>query len=301
LIMIELKEYSEAIRKLNQILEKAPNSDKIIFYLAAIYEETRNTDLAINYFQKIPPSSTYYPESILHSSYLLKSKGETDKAIQVVEAAIENRPDNPQFYILYASYSNDLKEYKKAEVILSQGVEKIPENPQLHFYLGTVQDRLGRLGDTINSMKKVIELDSNHVQALNYLAYTYAENNQKLDEAEAMARKANTIKPEDGYILDTLGWVLFKKGDIDLAVKTLETAFQKQSKESIIAEHLGDAYLKFQLPEQAKKMYRHATEIESDAKKVQAILEKIKAIDSAGYAKHPAKEPQRGIASEKNK
>ncbi|MCB0387184.1 MAG: hypothetical protein KDD43_17525, partial [Bdellovibrionales bacterium] len=125
-----------------------------------------------------------------------------------------------------------------------------------------------------------IELDQNHVQALNFLAYTYAELNQNLEEAEELARKALMLQPKDGYILDTLGWVLYKQDKIKESILTLETAYKLKSTESIIAEHLGDAYYRYDLLEKARQMYLKAVDFEKDKSKVQKIKDKIAVIEN---------------------
>jgi tetratricopeptide (TPR) repeat protein len=180
---------------------------------------------------------------------------------------------------MYASLMDERSEYNKALAMLSDAVEKFPENAQLRFYYGTLFDRMGKKDQVVTEMKKVLELDPKHVQAMNYLAFTWAEGNANLKEAEIMARKALEVDPKDGYIMDTLGWILYKQNRINEAVKVLEVAFRSQSTVSVIAEHLGDAYYKHQMVEKAKKMYQKAASLETDSKKVETIKAKITAIE----------------------
>ncbi len=278
-ILIEKKKFNEAILKLEEILARAPHSDKIRFYLGAVYEEIKDYKGAIAQFARIPVGSSYYAEGVIHSAYLHKLGGDHESAVRAIEAGIRNQPEHPQFYALYASFLDDLKEYEKGVRMLEGAVLKFPEHAQLHFFLGSMQDRLGAADKTVRSMRKVLEIDANHVQALNFLAYTYAEQNKELDEAEAMVRRALELQPNDGYILDTLGWVLFKKGDTAEAVKALEAAYKAQPGESVIAEHLGDAYYKLQLPEKAKRMYQRAAETETNDANARKIRNKIVSID----------------------
>ncbi|NJL23824.1 MAG: tetratricopeptide repeat protein [Calothrix sp. SM1_5_4] len=115
---------------------------------------------------------------------------------------------------------------------------------------------MGNTKGTIAEMNKVLELDKDHVQALNYLAYTYAEMGSNLEEAFEFANRALKLQPQDGYILDTLGWIHFKRGEIESAIKYLEAAFKIRPDEAIIAEHLGDAYLRHQMWQKAQTMYQ---------------------------------------------
>jgi Tfp pilus assembly protein PilF len=174
---------------------------------------------------------------------------------------------------------DDTKQYGKAVKMLTEAVAKFPDNAQLHFFLGNMQDRIGDKDGTIASMKKTLEIDKDYVQALNFLAFTYAEMNKNLPEAEKMVRHAMEIQPDDGYILDTFGWVLFKEGKSSEAVRTLETAYKIQPSESVIAEHLGDAYYQNQMPEKAKRLYQRAAETETNVAQVQKIRSKIASVD----------------------
>ncbi len=279
LVLIEQKKYDQAVVKLKDVLRQVPESDKIRFYLAAIYEEMGKHPEAIENFSRIPAESQYYGESVVHAAYLLKQSKKVDAAIDIVKEGLSKRQDVAQFYSIYASLLDEKGDYKKAATVLDDGAKRFPDNVQLQFFLGTIQDRLGDKLQVVEHMKKVIEMDPNHVQGLNYLAFTYAEGNNNLEDAEKLVRRALEIEPHDGYILDTLGWILYKKGKVQDSIKILEAALKSQPNEAIIAEHLGDAYTKHQLVEKAREMYKRAAEFETDSTKAREIREKITALE----------------------
>lgn len=279
LILIEQKQYSAATAKLEDILREAPESDKVRFYLAAVYEETRQHEKAIREFRKIPATSTYYGEAVVHAAYLLKGQGRVDEGLAIAADGLKSRDDQPQVYAMYASLLDEKNDLKKASEILKQGLDKFPKNAQLRFYYGTINDRIGDKQAVVAEMKKVLEIDPNHVQGMNYLAFTWAEMNINLPDAEKLARKALSLEPQDGYILDTLGWILYKQSKYSEAVKFLEAAHKHQSTVSIIAEHLGDVYLKKSMVDKAKKMYHKAVELETDATKLKELRNKITSIE----------------------
>lgn len=279
LVLIEQKKYKEAIVKLTETLDAAPDSDKVRFYLAAVYEELQDFDKAISHFLKVPADSSFYADAVIHAAFMTKKMGQTDAAIAIVAKGIENKKDSPQMYALQASLMDDIKDYKGAATLLEGALAVFPESVQLTFYLGTVYDKLKLREKVVSFMKKVIELDPKHVQALNYLAYLYAETATNLAEAESLARMAASLDPKDGFILDTLGWVLYKQGKVNEAIPVLEAAHKVQPQESIIAEHLGDAYIKHQLVEKAKTMYQKAAELEQEPEKQKNLREKITSIE----------------------
>ena len=298
-ILIEQQKFPEAIVRLEEVLSIEPSSDKIRFYLGAVYEEVKDFKAAIAHFQKVPTASSYFAESVIHSAYLYKLLGNPEKAIATIEQGIKDKDDHAPFYALYASLLDDQKQYSKAEQMLTAAVKKFPDHAQLYFFLGNMQERLGKKADMITSMQKVLELDHDHVQALNFLAYTYADQGRDLDQAEKMVRHAADLQPNDGYILDTLGWVLFKRGSFTESIRTLEAAYKVQPNESVIAEHLGDAYYQQQMPEKAKRLYQRAAETESNVANAEKIRTKITAVDNQLQTFSPERSSARKPASVK--
>jgi tetratricopeptide (TPR) repeat protein len=291
LISIEQKNFEKAIIKLREVLSLVPESDKIRFYLAAVFEELGKNDEAIDEYLKIPSASQFYPDSVAHATFLLKQKKDLAGALKVAKSAYVSRPDFPQFVAIYSTLLDETGQSSSAVKILSEALEKVPENVQLRFFLGAIEDRIGNKKESLANMRKVVELDPNHVQGLNYLAFSLAEMGQELEAAEIFVKRALSIEPHDGFILDTLGWVKFKQGQYAEALKILEKAFHMQPKESIIAEHLGDVYFKQQLVDQAKVMYRKAYDLEENEQKLKEIKNKISVIENQIFNRVPAAAP----------
>ena len=276
--------------KLKDILREVPESDRARFYLAALYEQSKDFSKAVTEYKKIPSDSSYYNDSVLHAVYIYKADKDFSSAESMAKEALSKKGDEPTFYSLYASVLNDNKKSKEASVILEDAISKFPQNTQIHFFLGTVYDSMGKKDKVVQTMESIIEKDEGHVQALNYVAYTLAEENKDLEKAESYARKAVSLDPKDGYVLDTLGWVLYKQGKINDAIKYLEAAHKLAPQVPIIAEHLGDVYVKQAMVEKARQMYKRALEIETEQVKVDSIQNKISALD-ANPNRYPASNP----------
>jgi Tfp pilus assembly protein PilF len=113
-------------------------------------------------------------------------------------------------------------------------------------------------------METVLDIDPQNADALNFIGYSYADRGIHLDRAEQMIIQALKIKPDNGYILDSLGWVHFKKNQYDSALKHLQRARQLLPDDANIMEHLGDVYLKIGQDKEAMDHYRNAVKIDSD-------------------------------------
>jgi tetratricopeptide (TPR) repeat protein len=284
-IQILQKNYEPAEKNLLAVLEQAPDSDRVRLYLGSVYEETGKNQKAVEQFLAIPVHSSYYSEARIHAAYLNRLEGNHKKAAEIIKEGIRFRPEVSQMYAMYASILDELRQYKEAINMLDGAIKKFPQDEQLNFILGSLYDKVGDKTKTVEKMKFVIELNSDHVQALNYLAFTYAEMGVELEYAKDLAYKALRLKPEDGYIQDTLGWIYFKRGEYNEAIKVLEVAFQLKPDESVIADHLGDAYYQANMVDRAIKMYRKAVSFEKDRDTLRKIQAKIDAIEKASGRK----------------
>jgi tetratricopeptide (TPR) repeat protein len=288
LILIEKKQFKQAIEKLSDIVRLAPDSDKIRFYLAAVYQEIGDSEKAIEHFAHVPPESQFFTESTVYSIHLYRQLNDSDKALKVAKKAISEKADSPQLHGIYASLLDELGETQKAYEHLIKIEERFSQNTSFLFYLGTVSDKVGEKEKTISIMEKVISLDPNHIQGMNYLAYTLAELNSDLEKAEKLAKKATQLSPKDPYILDTYGWVLFKQGKTEEAIRILEVAQKIKPNEAIFSDHLADAYFKNNMPGRARKYYEIAATTEKNKEKIQQIREKITALQGQELYKNVA-------------
>lgn len=288
LILIDRKDYDPAVTKLKEILALAPESDKVRFYLAAVYEEKKLLQNAYDEYAKIENGSSYFGEARLHAAYLAKLMGKSELALKVLEESISPKTDNPQPYFLMAQLHEDKRNLTKALETLNLAESKFPKNPQVIFYKGTIQDKMNLKDDMVKSMKKVLEYDTEHAQAMNYLAYSWAEMSVELELAEKYARFAVKKEKDDAFIMDTLGWVLFKKGQYKESAEVLEKAHALQPTVVIIAEHLGDVYSKAEKYEKAWSYFLKAFKNEQDPSKRKDIEQKMSLIEANVKNRKPA-------------
>ena len=121
----------------------------------------------------------------------------------------------PDLYRILASIYEEKEEYEKAIEVIEDGLKYNENNIDLIFRYGVILDKSGDKDGSIAQMKRILSLDPNNADSLNYIGYTYAERGINLDEALDLIQKALKIKPNSGYIIDSLGWVYYKKKDHD--------------------------------------------------------------------------------------
>jgi len=280
------KRYEEAVVVLTHLRKADPANANLNFFTGMAYEGLGDLDKAIEYYLKVTPDHPQYKKTILSIAFLYRDQGKPDQAIRFLEQHHSQSPADIDILTYLASFYEEQEAYDKAMTLLQKGLKQSPENSALLFKLGTIQDKAGLRQDCINTMKAVIRMDPDNPSALNYLGYTYAEMGILLDDAQDLVEKALTLKPGDGYITDSLGWVHFKKGEIDQAVFYLEKAAEISKYETIIASHLGDAYAQSEQFEKALTAYKRALENakEDQDAEVTALKEKIQNLKRLGHA-----------------
>lgn len=277
LVYLELERYDEAIKVFDSMLEKEPLAYQIMLYRAIALEEKGKFDEAYKELIKIPfEARPIYIEAMGHIAFILKEQGKPLDAVDLLKEEIKKHPDELELYFKLVSLYDALELTDAGIKLLFEAEKVFPDDPRLQFRIGVILDKQGKRPESIERMKRVIARDSKDVQALNFLGYSYAEMGINLEEALSYLKKAAALRPDDGFILDSLGWVYYKLKKPDEAVRYLETAVQLVDDDSTISEHLGDVYIALREKQKALKMYRKAFEIDPDRKELQHKIKQLK-------------------------
>jgi tetratricopeptide (TPR) repeat protein len=279
LILIDKKQFSKAVTKLEELNKAVPESDKVKFYLSAVYEELKQSDKAIQTYLTIQPASNHYDDARVRVAFLLKNSNQIDKALKIMNEAVDHKKENLQLHFMSAQLYEDRENYEEAISVLKKADGLFPKNSQVHYFLGTLYDRLGKKEIMLKHMRQSVSFDEKNHQAMNYVAYTITELGGDLDEAEQLALKAYALESDDAFIIDTVGWVYYKKGDYVKALSYLEKAHEMSPDVGVIAEHLGDVYLKLKKDDKARNAYLRARKDEKDSARIKTLDGKITSLE----------------------
>jgi len=271
---IEPKRYKEAAVILEGMLTGAPDNGDLHYIAGVVYEGLGQKQLMTQHLIRVTSESRFYSNAVVNLAYVYQASGDVLKAVDYLIEVIKKTPGNPDFYLYLGTFYEELTKYDLAEATLKKGLELAPDHTRLYFRLGVVYDKWQRKGDSIAMMKTAISLDPTDANALNYLGYTYADMGNNLDEAESLIRQALKHKPGDGYIIDSLGWVYFKRGQYAQALTHLLKAATIVPDDPIILEHIGDAYEKMGDIDNALKYYQKSLD-KRESDDTAGILEKI--------------------------
>ena len=274
LVYGELKEYPKAIAQLTKILSARPAELRVRDYLGLMYEELKEYNKAIEAYQanlKIQPT---YADGHLHLGFLYYRLKQSAEAIPHLTEVVKQNPKQSDAYLLLGLTYLQSEQYALASQAFEEGIRYNPGNPDLLFNLGTVYDKLNRFDDVVRTMESALKLDPKHADTLNYLGYTYADRGMKIPEAVELTQRAVSLKPDNGYYVDSLAWALFKMGRLEDAKSEITKAATLVKDDPVIYEHLGEIYLKQNLRIEAKEAWLHSLELDpSNAKLIDRYKE----------------------------
>ncbi len=280
LVYMELKKYDQSIQIFKRLLEKNPDSDRIHYYLGSLYEERKEIALAIDHLNRIKADSKLYSDAVMHVAYLYRQSNQLEQSKEFMRGKIAETPRVSSFYLMLASLEEESKNLPRAAAALKQGVSFFPEDEKLRYYLGSMYDRMGDSELGLEQMEAILKINPDHVDALNYMGYTWTQRGIRLGDAEKLLKRALALRPDNGYVQDSWGWYLFVRGRTQEAVVELEKAARLKPNEPTILEHLGDAYLKSNLREKAFQRYQDAVRLAEDDSFRRKLESKITGLQS---------------------
>lgn len=215
------------------------DKDGVRMYLGQIAEELNRFPDALRWYNEVESGEQYLPAQIRYAQVLAK-QGSLDKARSHLHALAEqNSGQRVPLVLAEAQLLRDANEVKEAFQLLGKALDGQPENPDLLYDYAMLAERVDRVDILESSIRKVIAVRPDHAHAYNALGYSLADRNVRLEEARELIEVALKLAPRDYYIIDSMGWVLYRMGQNAEAVKYLRKAFAGRP-DAEIAAHLGE-------------------------------------------------------------
>ena len=277
------REGSEAFSKLYLELALAarPNEDVTLIQLAALAEEMSQQQNAIDLYRQVDSSSPYKRAAELQLGLNLADLDKRDEAVKHLTALLDADPSDTRAYLALGGVYGAKKDFKSAAAIYDRAEQAITAPLRSHWNLfyqrGIAYEQLDVWPKAEESFRKALKLYPDQPQVLNYLGYSYVDQNKNLDEALDMIRKAVELRPDDGYIVDSLGWAYYRLGRFEDAVNELERAIKLRPEDATINDHLGDAYWQVGRKLEARFQWQHAIDGKPEDGELVKIQAKLKA------------------------
>lgn len=254
-----------------------PQLDAARAMLAAELEDAGRGDDAIAVFRQVPQSSPYFTAARIEIMWELTRQERYDAARAVAEETLAQAPSLAT-RIALADFLRAREDWAGAEKLYDAAIRDEGEAAswRLYFSRGAARERLGRWGEAQADLKQALSLSPNEPEVLNYLGYSWVDRHENLTEALAMIERAVALRPNAGFIVDSLGWAHFKLGDYDKAVRYLERAVELTPQDPTLNDHLGDAYWKVGRKVEAQFQWRRALSLKPSDKDRALIEAKVR-------------------------
>ncbi|WOC15554.1 tetratricopeptide repeat protein [Pseudochrobactrum sp. MP213Fo] len=281
--------------------ELRKDNDATLFQLGDIAAKLRQTDKAIGYYSLVADKSPYKRDAEMQLSLNLAETGKTDEAIEHLTSNLRiNDKDNRSYLALGGVYAQK-EDFASAAKIYDQAVADIKDPVRqdwpIFYQRGIAYERLKQWDKAEPNFRKALELFPDQPQVMNYLGYSWVDRGENLEEALQMIRQAVEMRPQDGYIVDSLGWAYYKLGRYNEAVVELEKAVKLRPEDPTINDHLGDAYWQAGRGLEATFQWNHAIAGKPEADELVKIQNKLKnGLTQTAQADVPVSDPVKADA-----
>lgn len=247
--------------------------------LAEISEDQKKWQQALDFYAHVPDTSPYSNNAKIRSSWINYKLGHTEQAIKNLEKMARDNPGGIEALVVLADLNRDLKKWDQAANAYGRAIDNIGVATSrlwsLHYARGIAYERLNKWPEAEADLLKALEFQPDHPQILNYLGYSWADRGENLEGAKNMLVKAVSLRPRDGYIVDSLGWLYYRVKDYENATIQLEKAVALQPEDPTINDHLGDAYWRVNRRDEARYQWQRALWLDPDEKLIPVIQDKL--------------------------
>ena len=278
LIQMQRQNYKEAVNELNLVLAQNPKHEHARYYLGSVYAASGKRKEALKELAKIKQDQELFVKGRLFSAFIQREDGDLDGSERSIREAYQREPDNKRTFSYLILLLRERHKFDEAEKLLRGALAVEPRNDKLLFQHAVVLHDLGRDAESMAGMEQVIKLNPRHSDALNYVAYGLAESGKDMARAEELVKAALEVKPNDGYYLDTLGWIYFKQGRLADAEEILAQAANGSEEDIVVVEHYGDCLIALQKFEKAAEVLQAAIDRSSASTSAEQrrVVERIK-------------------------
>jgi tetratricopeptide (TPR) repeat protein len=262
-----------------------PNHPLALLSLADLYESVKKPAMAIKVYERMPATSPLKRNAQIQLATDLDAADRSEEAIKILKTVTTEDPKDLEAIMALGNIERGRKKFADCVVTYSQGVDALPKiddkaaedkaNAVYYYYRGICEERSKQWSKAEADMRKALELQPEQPHVLNYLGYSWIDQGINLDEAMKMIKRAVDQRPDDGYIVDSLGWAYYRIGNYEDAVKNLERAIDLKPEDPTINDHLGDAYWRVGRTLEAKFQWSHARDLKPEPEDLPKIEAKI--------------------------
>jgi len=256
---------AQASTLLDVLATQPPVPGEYFFYKAVIAQDGENNpQKALQFLDLVPESDPHYSQALQFRIQLLYTLGREHEAVDLMNQGKKLFPGQSRFPLLEAGYLIEKKRLDEAKAVLEAALKDRPDDEDLLYQYGALVDRAGDRKAAVDLMKRIVAKNPDHADALNYIGYSMVEEGRDMERALTLIKKADKLKPENGYIVDSLAWAYFRLGKTEEAWKQIQRAVALSKDDPTMWEHYGDIAKQLGRADKAKKAYQNALKYKHD-------------------------------------
>ena len=260
-------------------LHLAPDHALAIVSLGDLYERIKQGERAIEVYESMPATSPLRTSAELQIGQVLETLERKEEAQAHLERLVARDPMDPEALLALGNLQRSRKLFADAAATYTRAIALTEKTGRVdwttYYFRGVSYERSKQWPLAEADFTRALELNPSQPLVLNYLGYSWVDQGVNLDKAFQMLRRAVDLRPEDGYIVDSLGWAYYKLGKYEDAVRELERAVELKPADPVINDHLGDAYWRVGRKLEARFQWNHARDLNPEPEDLPKILRKI--------------------------
>lgn len=257
----------------------APDHIDAILLTASLLENLEQYDLANKAYDQVPRNSPAFLTAEIGRANVLRRADKPDAAIEVLTQLVETHGSVARVHSALADAHRRMENFSEAAAAYDTAIEISEAQGEqdwvLYYARGIANERIGAWDVAEADLRLALELNPGQPMVLNYLGYSFVELGENMDEALDMIEQAVAARPDNGYITDSLGWVLYRMGDFDEAVPYMERAVALEPLDPIINDHLGDVYYAVGRKREAEFQWKRALSFDPEVEEAERIRRKL--------------------------
>ena len=307
-LLVDGKRYADARNEFQTLSEAAPNNPDIAYALGLLLLQTNDLEPAEVQFRKLTADADRRDTAWFYLGQIAENRGDLDQALRAyrrvergdhhlnsqIRAAIimaengdvagarahlhaqrgDNQVESVRLYRAEAELLGDRDQVDEALAVYDKGITEFPTDSGLLYARAMMAVRADRIDEVERDLRSILEREPDNADALNALGYTLADRTERYQEAYELIKRAHQLKPDDHYVVDSLGWVLYRLGRLDEAVKFLRRALELKA-DPEVAAHLGEVLWVMGDQAAAKDVWQTALEAEPEDKRLLDVLKRF--------------------------
>ena len=264
LVCLEAEAWEEAIVYLEELVERRSHVDAAHYNLGRAYEALSDNDRALQEYALVGPSNDYLPAQQRQAELLFAQQRSEEASARLAQARSAQPDYAIQLYLIEAEGLSNHRQVEAAWKVINEGLEQYPNDLNLLYTRAMLAEKRDDLAQLETDLRYIIQREPEHAMALNALGYTLADRTTRYEEARELIEKAHQLNPDDPAILDSLGWVNYRQGNLDEAERLLRQALEKFPDHEVAA-HLGEVLWAQGKQRDARRVWRDALSATPDS------------------------------------